>query len=54
MKYLGLIKPKHEFMLLLATVSRGVDVVNLTVNHFYTGLRDNINQLVNAGQHYQG
>ena len=41
---------KHEFLLLLATVSRGVDVVNLTVNNLYTGLGNDVNQFVNAGR----
>ena len=41
---------EHKFLLLLATVSRGVDVVNLTMNNLYTSFRDNINQLVNAGR----
>ena len=39
---------KHEFLLLLATVSRGVDIVNLTVDDFDTSFRNDVNQLVDA------
>ena len=35
-------------MLLLTTVSRGVDIVNLTVDDFDTSFRNDVNQLVDA------
>ncbi len=37
---------EHEFLLLLATVSRGVDVVNLAVDNLYTSFGNDVNQLV--------
>ena len=35
-------------MLLLATVSRGMDIVNLTVDNFDTSFRNDVDQLVDA------
>ena len=39
---------EHEFLLLLASVSRGVDVVNLAVDDFYASFNQDIDNLVDS------
>ena len=46
----GLDQTEHEFLLLLTTVSRGVDIVDFAVDNFDASFWDNINQLVDASR----
>ena len=40
---------KHEFLLLLTTVSRGMNIVDFTVDNIDASFLNSINQAVNAG-----
>ena len=49
-KVFWLDEAKHEFLLLLASVSRGVDVVDFAVDDFHTSFNQDIDNLVDPSR----